>query len=493
MHSLTLYPVSINKKVMERLEKDSLGEKKVPTYALYGIHAVRAMENFPGDTRFKIEWYQAVGLTKLACYNTYNKFHKAAREKYGKSSPVEFINDKIIKALIDSAKKVSEGAHFDQFIVPAVQGGAGTSINMNINEIIANSALVRLGHKPGEYEIIDPVEAANVFQSTNDVIPTALTVAVMSLLQKLEESVNSLRQKIENIEKSVRGKLRPGYTQMQEAVPSSYGILFATYNEALSRDWWRVSKCIERIKVVNLGGGAIGTGMAVPLFFIMEVVPELRNITGLPLSRSENATDATSNLDRWVEMHATLKAHAVNLEKMVADIRLLASDIAVNGGLSIPKKQVGSSIMPGKVNPVIPEFVISSAHKVYANDMLISSLSGQGCLELNAYLPLIGDALIESLKLLIACNKTLLSNLFDGITVSETTGYNALMHSPSLTTALSPYIGYHKAAEIANLMKEKGYDIFTANAELKILDNDKLKHIVQPGNLLKLGFSLEDL
>jgi aspartate ammonia-lyase len=192
-------------------------------------------------------------------------------------------------------------------------------------------------------------------------------------------------------------------------------------------------------------------------------------------------------------MHATLKAHAVNLEKMVSDIRLLASDIAVNGGLSIPKKQAGSSIMPGKVNPVIPEFVISSSHIIYANDMLISSLSAQGCLELNAYLPVIGNAIIESLKLLISCNVTLLSNLFEGLTVSEISGYNALMSSPSLTTALSPYIGYHKAAEIAKLMKEKDWDIFTANSELKILDDAKLRIILQPGNLLKLGFSLEDL
>jgi aspartate ammonia-lyase len=478
---------------MDRIEKDSLGEKKIHANALYGIHALRARENFPCEVPFQIEWYKAVGLTKLACYNTYIKFHKAAKEKYGKDIPIVLINEKMIKALADSAKKISEGAHFDQFIVPAVQGGAGTSINMNINEIITNVALIKLGHKPGDYEILDPVESANVFQSTNDVIPTALTVAVMILLQKLEDTINNLRQKIESIEKTTRGKLRPGYTQMQEAVPSSYGILFGTYNEALSRDWWRVSKCIERIKVVNLGGGAIGTGMSVPLYFIMEVVPELRNITGLPLSRSENATDATSNLDRWVEMHATLKAHAVNLEKMVSDIRLLASDVAVNGGLSIPKKQVGSSIMPGKVNPVIPEFVISSSHIIYSNDMLISSLSGQGCLELNAYLPVIGNAIIESLKLLISCNLTLLENLVDGLSVSETTGYNALMHSPSLTTALSPYIGYYKAAEIANLMKEKGYDIFKANSELKILDEYKLRIIIQPGNLLKLGFSLEDL
>jgi len=478
---------------MYRTEKDSLGEKKIPADALYGIHSERARENFPGNTIFPLEWYKAVGVTKLACYNTYRKFRIAASEKSGKKLPFEAIDDDILDALIEAAKEVIAGNHFDQFIVPAIQGGAGTSINMNVNEIITNSALLKNGHKCGEYAIIDPLEHANIYQSTNDVIPTALTVAVMKLLQSLEEQINVLRQKVEEFEKDYREKLRPGYTQMQEAVPSSYGILFSTYNEALSRDWWRVSKCNERIKQVNLGGGAIGTGLSIPRFFIMEVVPELRKLTGLPLARSENLADATSNLDRWVEVHATLKAHAVNLEKMAADLRLLASDITGEKFISIPDRQVGSSIMPGKVNPVIPEFVISAAHKIYSNDILISSLAGQGALELNAYLPVIGYAIIESINLLISCDTTLLHNLFEGLTINEAQGYKALIYSPSITTALSPHIGYHKAAEIAILMKEKKISIFEANDMLNVIDDDKLRTILQPGNLLKLGFLLDDI
>lgn len=377
--------------------------------------------------------------------------------------------------------------------IPAVQGGAGTSINMNINEIIANSALLKTGNKCGDYTIIDPTEHANIYQSTNDVIPTALTVAVMRLLQTLEEEINKLRQEVEEFERTSRNKLRPGYTQMQEAVPSSFGLLFSSFNEALSRDWWRVSKCFERIEQVNLGGGAIGTGIAIPRFFIMNVVPELRTLTGFQLSQSENLADATSNMDRWVEIHATLKAHAVNLEKISSDLRLLASDIACNKTVSIPEKQVGSSIMPGKINPVIPEFVISAAHKVYSNDMLISSLSGQGVLELNAYLPVIGCSVIESMNLLISANKTLLSNLFSGLVINESAGYKSLINSPSITTALTPHIGYHKAEELARMMKEKKTDIFEANAILKILDDKKLKDILEAGNLLKLGFSLDEI
>jgi aspartate ammonia-lyase len=478
---------------MFRTEKDTLGEKQVPVDALYGINALRAKENFPGNTPFPEEWYKAIGDTKLACYRTYRKFRDAAEERLGKDIPFKKIYNKILDALISSAEEIADGKYFDNFLVPAVQGGAGTSINMNVNEIIANAALLKTGNKCGEYYIIDPIEHANIYQSTNDVIPTALTIAVMRLLVSLEEQINNLRQKVEELERTGREKLRPGYTQMQEAVPSSFGILFSAYNEALSRDWWRVSKCFERIKQVNLGGGAIGTGIAIPRFFIMEVVPELRNITGLQLSHSENLADATSNLDKWVEIHATLKAHAVTLEKMSSDMRLLASDITGEKTISLPEKQVGSSIMPGKINPVIPEFVISAVHKTYSNDILISSLSGQGTLELNAYLPVIGCSLIESLNLLISCNTTLLKNLFSGLIINESAGYKALMNSPSVTTALTPHIGYHRAAELAQLMKERKIDIYKANAVLKAVDDTTLRTILQPGNLLKLGFSLDDI
>ncbi len=478
---------------MYRTEKDSLGEKEIPEDALYGIHALRAKENFPGNIPFPSEWYMAVGITKKACYLTYRKFRDAALKKSGDIPQLKNIPDALLEPLILAAGEVAEGMHSDQFIVPAFQGGAGTSINMNINEIITNSALIRSGRKCGQYDIIDPLEDANIYQSTNDVIPTALTIAVMRLLNSLGDSINNLRQKVEKLEKDFRENLRTGYTQMQEAVPSSYGLLFSTYNEALSRDWWRVSKCSERIKQVNLGGGATGTGLSLPRYFIMEVVPELRALTGLPLAHSENLSDATSNLDRWVEMHATLKAHAVNLEKISSDLRLLSSDISHDRSVSLPGRQTGSSIMPGKINPVIPEFAISAAHRIYANDVLIGSLCGQGSLELNAYLPVIGHAVIESINLLISCDRSLLLNMFEGLGIDADSGYRALINSPSITTALSPYTGYHKAAEIARLMKERKIDIFEANSELKAMDDSRLRTILLPGNLLKLGFSLEDL
>jgi aspartate ammonia-lyase len=315
----------------------------------------------------------------------------------------------------------------------------------------------------------------------------------MYLLKSLEEEINNNRQAIETLENDSRNYLRTAFTQMQEAVPSTFGALFSTYNEALSRDWWRVSKCKERIKVVNLGGGATGTGIAIPRFFIMEVVPELRNITSLPLSRSENLQDATANLDSWVEVHAILKSHAVNLEKISNDIRLLSSDISGKGFVAIPARQVGSSIMPGKINPVIPEYVISAAHKIYSNDQFISSLCGQGCLDLNAYIPAIGHAILESLKLLIAANNSMANFLLRGLIINKEAALDSLIKSPAITTALSPYIGYNKAAELAAVMKKEGIDVYKAAAKTGLITQDKLRKIMEPSNLLKLGFTISDI
>ena len=507
-----------------RRETDFIGEMEIPDDALYGIHAARAFKNFPDATPFHVEWYKSMGLVKKACYQTAEAYEKAMLEKYGKPSGFQnsgHPDDSHYRYLIHAASEVAEGDHFNDFIVPAISGGAGTSINMNVNEIIANAALLNMGEKPGSYQIIDPIEHANVFQSTNDVVPTALKVATMFLLQDLEKAINSLRFVVEQIETSHQNDLRIGYTQMQEAVPTSFGKLFSTYSEALSRDWWRVSKCFERIKMVNLGGSAIGTGMAVPRYFIMEAIGHLQQLTGLPVTRSENLADATSNLDSFVEVHATIKAHAVNLEKMVSDIRLLASDLTsisipislqspivnrkspiVNppsasvirhSSLVIPQRQTGSSIMPGKVNPVIPEFIISAAHRIYANDQLISSLCAQGCLELNAYLPAIGHAMLDSIKLLIACDSTLQKNLMEGLLVSAENSKAILFRSPSITMALLPVLGYHKASELAKYMKINGVDVFEANHILELLSEERLRKLLLPENLLKLGYTGSDV
>ncbi len=477
-----------------RIETDFLGEKQIPESAFYGIHSVRAKENFPYYAPFSKVWYKALGNTKLACYLTYQKFCKAALTKYKPEElQISFFDEQIIEALKNSATEVAAGEHFEHFIVSALQGGAGTSINMNINEIITNRALQFCGFELGNYSKIHPIEHANIYQSTNDVVPSSLKLAAIQLLVELEESINQLRREIEKLENRHRDSLRLGYTQMQEAVPTSFGKLFSSYNEALSRDWWRVSKCFERIKVINLGGSAIGTSIAVPRYFVMEVVNQLRELTQLPITKSENLPDATSNLDTFVEVHAILKALAVNLEKMSSDMRLLSSDLCGSKEVTIPKKQLGSTIMPSKVNPVIVEYIISTSQKVYCNDMLISSLSAQGCLELNAYLPSIGNALLESIEMLIAACNTLRINLFSELQINSETAYEKLLRSPSITTALTPYIGYRNATDLANTMKMNNISIIEANERMNLISTEKMEKYLRTDFLLKSGFQLQDI
>jgi aspartate ammonia-lyase len=477
-----------------RIEKDFIGTTDVPADALYGIHSLRARLNFPDQTPFHLEWYKAIGSVKMAAYLTAKEFFEKAEEKIkGDKLKIKKVRGPVLSKLIEAANEVQKGDHFSNFIVPAISGGAGTSINLNVNEIISNRALLLSGEKAGSYYKIDPIEEANIFQSTNDVIPTSLKLAVLQLLVELEEAINELRREVEKLESRHQYHIRKGYTQMQAAVPSSYGRLFSTYSEALSRDWWRISKCFERIKVVNLGGSAIGSGITVPRYYIMEVVRKLQEITSLPVTRGDNLYDATNNLDAIVEVHGILKSLAVNYEKMVGDIRLLASDVHGSRELKIPNKQVGSSIMPGKVNPVIPEFVISCSHKVYANDTLITSLSAQGCLELNPYLPAIGHSIIDSLKVLLASTHSMKQNLFDGIVVDDNLAADKLYKSPSVTTALVPFIGYNKAAEVAKRMKNSDVSVFEINDELQFIAPKKLEEILKPENLLKEGFSLNDI
>jgi len=477
-----------------RHEKDFIGEKGLEEGALYGIHSLRARENFPDEGRFHNEWYRAMAVTKQACYLTAASFFAEASKQYDLSRMnTRVVSAEKLEALSAAAEECAAGRHFENFIVPAVSGGAGTSINMNVNEIITNRALQLLGRKPGDYNFIDPVEDANIFQSTNDVVPTALRVAAAHLLTEMENSINELRERIEELEQKNRNTLRLAYTQMQEAVPSTFGRLFSSYSDALSRDWWRVSKCLERIKVVNLGGSAVGTSITIPKFFVAEVVPRLQKLTSLPVTRGENLSDATSNLDPIVEVHGIIKSHAVTLEKMAADLRMLASDLHGRKSLSIPARQAGSSIMPGKVNPVIAEFVISCSHRVYSNDQLVSSLAAQGCLELNAYLPIIGHTLLESLKNLIAADRTMVRNMLNGIEIEAGDAENQVMSSPAIATALLPFIGYNKASTVARLMKEQQLNIFEANEKLGYIKPEKLREILRPENLVQGGYRLKDI
>jgi aspartate ammonia-lyase len=476
-----------------RLEEDFLGQLAIPADALYGIQSVRASQNFPDSSRFNLEWYKAMGAVKLACYQTCHKYYEALKSSLSSSEiPFRIIEEEKLKAMEQAAIEIMDGKWFDQFIVPATQGGAGTSINMNINEIIANRALLISGEVLGNYSIFDPIEHSNIYQSTNDVVPTALRIAIMRMLQKLEFSIDHLRKKTEETEKIYRDTPRLAYTQMQAAVPSTYGQLFSSYNDALARDWWRVSKAMERIKVVNLGGSAIGTAIGVPQFFVMEATPMLRLITHLPVTRGENLSDITQNQDSVVEVHAILKALAVNLEKISSDLRLLASNLIGSAEVKIPARQVGSSIMPAKVNPVIVEYVICETHKVYANDQLITSLAASGCLDLNAYIPTIGDALLSSIQSLTNACLSLADNLIADLMVDKAKAESKLFESPAVATAIAVFTGYHKASILSKYMTENNCSVFDANLALNIIPHDQLEKILDPARLTKLGFNISD-
>jgi len=372
-----------------RVETDLLGTKQIPADALWGIHTVRAKENFPLSGRpVHAELIKAFGEVKLACAQT--------------NKQLGFWNDIIKAEAIENACfEMSEGLLNDHILVDALQGGAGTSTNMNVNEVIANRALQLLGEKPGSYEIISPLDDINLHQSTNDTYPTALKIAAIRLLRNLEQSVLNLQEAFQQKEKEFAHIVKIGRTQLQDAVLTTLGREMSAYAEAFNRDRWRIYKCEERLRVVNLGGTAIGTGLGAPKQFIFRVVDRLRENTNIGLARAENLIDGTQNTDVFVEVSGILKAHATNLLKISNDLRLLSSGPDAGfGELTLPAKQAGSSIMPGKVNPVIPEAVAQIAIRIMGNDQIISHACSAGNLELNQFMPLIADALLENLSLL---------------------------------------------------------------------------------------------
>jgi len=475
-----------------RLEQDSLGTMEIPSDAYYGIHTKRAVQNFPNSEPFALDWYKAVGLIKKVYYLAWEEFNKERKLKYPMVTLHSGdIDPNYIRALIQSSEEVSQGKWFEHFMVGAITGGAGTSINMNINEIITNRALELINKPLGDYQSIHPLDHANIFQSTNDVIPSALKISAMGKLAELSLIVDNTKQNLETLEKTFSNRMRIAYTQMQEAVPSTWGRFFSNYADAFARDWWRISKCEERIKQINLGGSAIGTGLTVPRFIIIRIFEILKGLTNLPLHRSENLCDTTSNLDSLVEVHAILKAHTVNLEKLSCDLRLVSSDLFKHPAFMVLPVQEGSSIMPGKYNPVISEFIISICHKVRSNDQLITSLAGLGVMDLNPYLPIIGHALLDSISLLRSANMALNEHLLPNIKKTpDTVNY---LRSPVIATALIPYIGHMLAQKLITYMKEHQTDVIVANEVLKVLPPAMLSDLLTPARLTSWGFTLKDL
>jgi aspartate ammonia-lyase len=458
-----------------RIERDYLGELPIPVDAYYGIHTVRAVQNFPvSGLRVPGEFIGALAEVKQACALANIRSN--------------LIENNIGQAIVEAAKEVASGKLHDQFIVDAFQGGAGTSTNMNMNEVLANRAIELLGGSKGEYYLVNPLDHVNLSQSTNDVYPTALKIAAIRLVINLSEAIAQLQGAFQEKEALFAGVLKLGRTEMQDAVPVTLGQEFGAFAEAVARDRWRLFKVEERLRQVNLGGTAIGTGLNAEREYIYAAIEEIQSITGLGIARAENSVDITQNADVFVEVSGLVKAAAVNLAKIASDLRLLSS--GPGGGLaeiSLPQLQAGSSIMPNKVNPVIPEMVSQVSFQVISFDQAITLAAFSGQLELNAFLPLITFNLLTSLKLLINCVTLFRTHCVTGIKPNPERCHRWLEESLCLATALAPYIGYDKAAELSKKAAEDGQTIRDVAVREGLFTDNELDVIFTSAELTRPG------
>ncbi|MCE5237099.1 aspartate ammonia-lyase [bacterium] len=459
-----------------RLEHDLLGARQVPAQALYGIHTDRALENFPlTGRRVNPALVHAYGAVKLACVRT--------------NAELGYLElPATTEALQQACHEMMEGLLDEHVVVDALQGGAGTSTNMNVNEVLANRALQTMGLPLGSYEVVSPLDHVNLHQSTNDTYPTALKVAAINLLRELERDVIQLLEEFQRKERATAGVVKVGRTQLQDAVLTTVGREMSAYAEAFARDRWRIFKCEERLRVVNLGGTAIGTGLAAPRRYIFRVIEHLRDITHLGLARAENMVEATQNTDVFVEVSGILKACASNLLKVATDLRLLSSGPDAGfGDIRIPARQAGSSIMPGKVNPVIPEAVSQAAMQVMANDQTIAMACSLGNLELNAFLPIIADALLGSLDLLRRACDIFTRLCVKGIEPNESRTRQQVASATATVTALVEHIGYHKAQEVAARASAEGKPVRDVAVEMGLLTAEEFDELTSPEAVTRLG------
>jgi aspartate ammonia-lyase len=460
-----------------RRERDLLGEMDVPAGALYGVHTLRALENFPLAGRpVHRALVHAFGAVKGACAIT--------NQRLGawKADPAK--RDAIARACAEMA----DGQLDQHVVVDALQGGAGTSTNMNVNEVLANRALHILGEPLGNYQRVSPLDDVNLHQSTNDTFPTAMRVAGLWLLAALEKEIVALQEAFQQKERAFAHIVKVGRTEMQDAVLITLGREMGAYAEALTRDRWRIYKCTERLRVVNLGGTAIGTGLGAPRAFIFQVVDALSQLTGLGVARAENLVEATQNADVFAEVSGILKACAVNLLKISSDLRLLSSGPEAGlGEIKLPARQAGSSIMPGKVNPVIPEAVSQAVMLVMANDNAIAQACAAGSLELNPFLPLVAHCLLDSLDLLARAAGILCRHCVQGMTADEERCRAQVNASTAVVTALVERVGYQAASAIARKASERRCSIREVVLADGILPEHELDGLTTPESVCRLG------
>lgn len=453
-----------------RQEHDILGTIELQDDSFIGIHTKRALENFcVSGYKIDKDFIKAYGLVKLACARTIKNLEPENAEKF--------------EAIIQASQDMAEGRLDDYIVVDALQGGAGTSLNMNVNEALANRALEILNKPKGSYDIISPLNDVNKYQSTNDTFPTALKIAAILKLKALEKSVIALQEAFQRKENEFSDIVKIGRTELVEAVLTTLGKEFSAYAEAVSRDRWRIYKCEERLRVVNIGGTAIGTGLGAKKKFIFDVIEELRDLTGIGLARAENLVENTQNADVFSEVSGILKAHATNLIKISNDLRLLSS----YDEIELPTVQAGSSIMPGKINPVIAEMVGQIGLKILGNDVIISHATALGQLELNHNMPLIAFTLLESLDLLINTNLIFVQKCIDGIKANTEKLTANLNSSTATLTALLPKFGYEKLSHISEEIKAQKIGVKEYILQNNLLTEEEFEFLISAEQVLSLG------
>ncbi|MBE5743618.1 MAG: aspartate ammonia-lyase [Clostridiales bacterium] len=455
-----------------RIERDSIGEKQVPIDAYYGVQSLRAKENF-----------------KISGKKVHPEFILSIVEVKKAAAIANCNSGALSKERADAISKACDdllgGKYLENFIVDAIQGGAGTSLNMNANEVIANIAIEYLGGTKGDYKIVHPNDHVNCAQSTNDAYPSAGKIAVIKLLKKaivaLEDFYNSLMNKASEFDSVIK----MGRTEMQDAVPISFGQAFRAYASPFKRDIERFNRAIKELSTLNMGGTAIGTGITADKDYIKNVVPTLSKVCGIEFTQAEDLVDATQNLDCFVYVSGIIKSCATTMSKIANDLRLMSSGPRTGfAEINLPAKQNGSSIMPGKINPVIPEVISQIAFNIFGNDVTITMASEAGQLELNAFEPIIFYNLFESIETLTNGLKVFKTDCIDGITVNQDVCVDEVEKSIGIVTALCPYIGYTRAADLAKRALKEKRNIRDILIEENVIDSSKLNEILDPHTMI---------
>ncbi len=453
-----------------RTEHDLLGDREVPADAYYGVHTLRAVENF------------AITGTPISIYPELVRALASIKQAAAQANhALGLLDARRCDAIVAACAELLDGKLHEQFVVDVIQGGAGTSTNMNANEVIANRALELLGHRKGEYEFLHPNEQVNIGQSTNDVYPSALKIATWFGILGLVDAMAVLRQAFEAKALEFKDVLKMGRTQLQDAVPMTLGQEFSTYAVMLGEDEQRLREAALLICEINMGATAIGTGITAHPDYAPLVLQHLQRITGIPLVTAPNLVEATQDCGAFVQLSGVLKRVAVKLSKTCNDLRLLSSGPRAGlGEINLPAMQAGSSIMPGKVNPVIPEVVNQIAFEVIGNDITVSFAAEAGQLQLNAFEPIIAHSIFKSVSHLRRGCLTLAERCVKGITANVEHLRASVENSIGIVTALNPYIGYAHATAVAQEAHATGGSVYQIVLRKGLLTKQQLDEILRP-------------